>query len=349
MLRRASALCPALALFAVALPVAVAFSPSLPAPAGRFCSSGRLPIAVRPALSAPSPFTYAPGTSARSAALSLRQGLRSAKASGAPDDESLQRLVGLPGRRYIFVGGKGGVGKTSTSAATAVKFADEGLRTLVISTDPAHSLGDALATDLSSGKVTPISEQGGFLYALEVDLKEAVEEFQRIIAGLRSEETDSIAAKLGLSEMTDIFDTAPPGADELVALSKVISLVEEGEAKTALGESISFDRIVIDTAPTGHTLRLLEYPRFISRLITKVLSLKGKLGSSLDVVGQAASFLGAQLGFKAPDKETIKQGGQKLNEKAERFRDRMQVPPRPPRTPHPTSRGCLTRRRVRWA
>ena len=96
MLRRASALCPALALFAVALPVAVAFSPSLPAPAGRFCSSGRLPIAVRPALSAPSPFTYAPGTSARSAALSLRQGLRSAKASGAPYDESLQRLVGLP-------------------------------------------------------------------------------------------------------------------------------------------------------------------------------------------------------------------------------------------------------------
>ena len=87
-------------------------------------------------------------------------------------DSSLQRLVGLPGRRYILVGGKGGVGKTSTSAAIAIKLADEGLRTLVLSTDPAHSLGDALMTDLSSGKVTPVAEQGGNLYALEVDLEE---------------------------------------------------------------------------------------------------------------------------------------------------------------------------------
>ena len=87
-------------------------------------------------------------------------------------DTSLQRLVDLPGRRYILVGGKGGVGKTSTSAAIAIKLADEGLRTLVLSTDPAHSLGDALMTDLSSGKVTPVSEQGGNLYALEVDLVE---------------------------------------------------------------------------------------------------------------------------------------------------------------------------------
>ena len=87
-------------------------------------------------------------------------------------DSSLRRLVDLPGRRYILVGGKGGVGKTSTSAAIAIKFADEGLRTLVLSTDPAHSLGDALMTDLSSGKVTPVAEQGGNLYALEVDLDE---------------------------------------------------------------------------------------------------------------------------------------------------------------------------------
>jgi hypothetical protein len=87
-------------------------------------------------------------------------------------DSSLRRLAELPGRRYILVGGKGGVGKTSTSAAIAIKFADEGLRTLVLSTDPAHSLGDALMTDLSSGKVTPVAEQGGNLYALEVDLEE---------------------------------------------------------------------------------------------------------------------------------------------------------------------------------
>eukprot|EP00960_Hanusia_phi_P030407 748590-Hanusia_phi.AAC.2 len=152
-------------------------------------------------------------------------------------EESLQRLVDSKGRRYIIVGGKGGVGKTSTSAALAVKLADEGLKTLVISTDPAHSLGDALMTDLSKGKVTPVAEQGGNLYALEVDLKEAIEEFKSVIKSLKgSEEVDSIASKLGLSEITDIFDVPPPGADELVALSKIISLVEEGEAKTALGQ-----------------------------------------------------------------------------------------------------------------
>ena len=82
-------------------------------------------------------------------------GLSMAAGSG----EGLSRLVDLKGRRYILVGGKGGVGKTSTSSAIAIKLADEGLRTLVISTDPAHSLGDALMTDLSSGKVTPVAEQ----------------------------------------------------------------------------------------------------------------------------------------------------------------------------------------------
>jgi Mrp family chromosome partitioning ATPase len=107
------------------------------------------------------------------------------------EDESLQRLVDLPGRRYILVGGKGGVGKTSTSAALAVKLADEGLKTLIISTDPAHSLGDALLTDLSSGRVTPISEQGdGSLYALEVDLVQAVAEFKRVIQGLKGSDAD---------------------------------------------------------------------------------------------------------------------------------------------------------------
>ena len=208
------------------------------------------------------------------------------------EDESLQRLADLPGRRYVLVGGKGGVGKTSTSAALAVKLADEGLKTLIISTDPAHSLGDALMADLSNGRVTPIAEQGdGSLYALEVDLVQAVAEFKKIIQGLKGDGgADSISEKLGLGELTDLFDVAPPGADELVALSKIVSLVEEGQAKTALGETIEFDRVVIDTAPTGHTLRLLEYPGFLASLITKGLSLRGKIDMPFDVVGQAGKL-----------------------------------------------------------
>jgi arsenite-transporting ATPase len=247
--------------------------------------------------------------------------------SAGEEDESLQRLVDLPGRRYILVGGKGGVGKTSTSSAIAIKLADEGLKTLIISTDPAHSLGDALMTDLSSGNVTPISEQGdGSLYALEVDLVQAVAEFKRIIQGLKGDgEEDSISAKLGLGDLTDLFDVAPPGADELVALSKVISLVEEGQAKTAMGETILFDRVVIDTAPTGHTLRLLEYPGFLASLITKALSLRGKIDVPFDMVGQAGAFIASQLGIgKMPSKSDVEKGGKKLNQEAIKFRDRME-------------------------
>jgi len=247
--------------------------------------------------------------------------------STGDEDESLQRLVDLPGRRYILVGGKGGVGKTSTSSALAVKLADEGLKTLIISTDPAHSLGDALMTDLSNGNVTPISEQGdGSLYALEVDLVQAVEEFKKVIQGLKGDgASDSISAKLGLGDLTDLFDVAPPGADELVALSKVISLVEEGQAKTAFGETILFDRVVIDTAPTGHTLRLLEYPGFLASLITKGLSLRGKIDMPFDVVGQAGAFFASQLGIgKVPSKSDVEAGGRKLNDEAVKFRDRME-------------------------
>lgn len=242
------------------------------------------------------------------------------------EDESLQRLVDLPGRRYILVGGKGGVGKTSTSSALAVKLADEGLKTLIISTDPAHSLGDALMTDLSGGRVTPISEQGdGSLYALEVDLVQAVAEFKRVIQGLKGGDADSISAKLGLGDLTDLFDVAPPGADELVALSKIISLVEEGQAKTAFGDTINFDRVVIDTAPTGHTLRLLEYPGFLAALITKALSLRGKIDVPFDMVGQAGAFFAQQLGIgKAPSKADVEAGGKKISQEATKFRDRME-------------------------
>jgi len=253
-------------------------------------------------------------------------GLRGSSSSGAAEITSLEEALTLRDRKYFLVGGKGGVGKTSTSSAMALKFADEGLRTLIISTDPAHSLGDALTTDLSSGKVTPISEQGGNLYALEVDLKQAVEEFKSVIQGLKgADDPSSLAGKLGLSDLTDVFDVVPPGADELVALSKVVSLVEEGQAKTALGEVINFDRVVIDTAPTGHTLRLLEYPRFISNLITKALSLREKIDVPFDLVNQAGSFFASQLGIDMPSKEDVEKGGKKINEEATKFRNRMQL------------------------
>lgn len=191
-------------------------------------------------------------------------------------------------RRYIFFGGKGGVGKTSSAAAAAVKMADEGLVTLVISTDPAHSLGDALRVELSGGGVVKVSEG---LYAVESDTRDAVEEFRELVAALsegRGEEGwKGVANKLGLSEFGDILETIPPGADELIALVRVLNLVEKGDA------GISFDRIVIDTAPTGHTLRLLAFPDFLDSFLTQALALRRKLDSASGMVGNVTKmFLG---------------------------------------------------------
>ena len=73
------------------------------------------------------------------------------------------------GTQFVFVGGKGGVGKTSSSSAIAIALSDSGLRTLLVSTDPAHSLGDALDVNLRSGLVVPITTESN-LWALEIDV-----------------------------------------------------------------------------------------------------------------------------------------------------------------------------------
>lgn len=92
-------------------------------------------------------------------------------------DSSLSTLSSLTalmkpssdGTQFVFVGGKGGVGKTSSSSAIAIALSDAGFRTLIVSTDPAHSLGDALDVNLRSGNVVPITTENN-LWALEIDV-----------------------------------------------------------------------------------------------------------------------------------------------------------------------------------
>ena len=198
-------------------------------------------------------------------------------------------------QRLVFVGGKGGVGKTSTSSAVAVKLADSGLSTLVVSTDPAHSLGDALMQDLSGG--TPVAVNGcDNLYAMEVETTEAVARFREAVGGFRASDlglgglAEEVIGQLGLNEFADILDNTPPGLDELLALAEVLALVR-GDA-TAGGDgagdaelaSAGYDRVVFDTAPTGHTLRLLAFPAFLDNLLTKVIVLKGRLRAVLPLL-----------------------------------------------------------------
>ncbi|MEW5316453.1 MAG: hypothetical protein WDW38_007825 [Sanguina aurantia] len=180
----------------------------------------------------------------------------------ATEASCFEELASPTGRRYIMVSGKGGVGKTSLSASLAVKLAGAGLTTLVVSTDPAHSLGDSLAQDLSGGKPVLLEGTDLPLWGMEIDPSEAQEEFMSSSAS---------------SNTAGQSNTPPPGLDEAVAISKVVQFVQSQEYAR-------FDRIVFDTAPTGHTLRLLALPDFVDASLAKIIRLRKKLSSATGAV-----------------------------------------------------------------
>lgn len=154
-----------------------------------------------------------------------------------------------------MVSGKGGVGKTSLSASLAIKFARAGHTTLLVSTDPAHSLSDSLDQDVSGG--SPIQVQGiDFpLFAMEIDPEIEKENFKQFSASDSSKKAmNDIAGGFGfgMSQLTSLFeqlsdiklgellDSPPPGFDEAVAIAKVQQFVSREEFA-------KFSRIVFDT------------------------------------------------------------------------------------------------------
>lgn len=167
-----------------------------------------------------------------------------------------------PSVRLLLFGGKGGVGKTTCAAATAIDIATRhpDRRVLLISTDPAHSLGDALGMPLSH-EATSVRGAPTNLAARELDPSRVADEVRRKYAAA----VDELFTRVGASGPFDatydrsvlrgLIDLAPPGLDELAAI------VEIAEAVT--GDSPRWDLAVIDTAPTGHALRLLELPSLI--------------------------------------------------------------------------------------
>ena len=190
-------------------------------------------------------------------------------------------------RKYFMVGGKGGVGKTSLSSSLAVKFATNGHKTLVVSTDPAHSLSDSLAQNVRGGKPVEVSDTDGMLYALEIDPESAKEEFtafakQSDMSGgakqfLGSVGLGGFADSIADLKLGELLDTPPPGLDEAIAIAKVIQFTKDEKFS-------KFTRIVFDTAPTGHTLRLLSLPDFLDASIGKIVRLRQKLTSAGDAV-----------------------------------------------------------------
>ena len=144
--------------------------------------------------------------------------------------------------RVILYTGKGGVGKTSVAAATAVRCAELGQRTLVISTDAAHSLGDALDREVGESP-TEISPN---LWAQEVNaLRELESHWDRIHVYL-----STLFSSQGVNDIVAEEMASPPGMEEVASLMQIRRHKEEGR----------FDTLIVDCAPTGETLQLLAFP-----------------------------------------------------------------------------------------
>ncbi len=164
-----------------------------------------------------------------------------------------------PSPRTILYTGKGGVGKTSVAAATARACAERGLRTIVVSTDPAHSLSDSLGVDLGPSP-TPVGE---LLWAQEI---EAQREMETNWAAVQ-DWLGRLLADRGIVGVAAEELTVPPGMDELFSLLEIRRHHESGE----------YDVIIVDCAPTGETLRLLSFPDVAQWWLDKVLPWERRL------------------------------------------------------------------------
>lgn len=213
-------------------------------------------------------------------------------------------------RKYYMLGGKGGVGKTSCAASLAVKFASHGHPTIVVSTDPAHSLSDSFDQDLAGGKLVPVQGLDSPLYALEINPELSREEFRSASKDQGDKGMKNLMDSMGLGmlgeqmgdlKLGELLDTPPPGLDEALAIFKVMQFVDSQEYS-------KFTRIVFDTAPTGHTLRLLSLPDFLDASIGKMMKLKKKINS-------ATSAIKSVLGKSEPQRDA--------SDKLEQLRERM--------------------------
>ncbi|MFB6193909.1 MAG: ArsA family ATPase [Halobaculum sp.] len=210
-------------------------------------------------------------------------------------------LVTAETPEYVLYGGKGGVGKTTCSAATALASAAAGTPTLVVSTDPAHSLSDTLGVEIPAHP-SRIREDVP-LYAAEIDPEAAMED-GLFGAGVADDETIGTAGGAGGSGDVGSGDAgdAPgpfggenplgglgalggedgfnplagpmPGADEAAAMRQLLEHLDDPR----------FERVIVDTAPTGHTLRLLELPELLDSMVGKMVKLRQQFSGMMEGV-----------------------------------------------------------------
>jgi len=213
----------------------------------------------------PKPGTRAPKTRTRSPKPATRHPL--------PED--------FPATRYLFFGGKGGVGKTTAAAAAALLLLDAappGQSILLFSTDPAHSLSDSLGSEVGD-RTAEVARRGRAreaprLFAREMDAARALEEFKdkhrRVLAEIADRGTI-----LDEADINDLLSLSLPGMDEVMALFELSEIEGAGE----------FARVVVDTAPSGHTSRMLRLPEVFARWL-----------GALDVMSEKHRYMVAHFG-----------------------------------------------------
>lgn len=179
--------------------------------------------------------------------------------------------------RILLFTGKGGVGKTTTAAATALRCAEEGHRTIVLSTDPAHSLGDAFDVELGD----TATELSPMLWGQQLDAQDRMEESWEDIRGYLQE----VFRWGGVEEIEAEELTVVPGLDEIFALTDIKRYANSGE----------WDVVVVDCAPTAETIRLLSLPNVLSWWMDRLFPMGRRVSKVVSPV------MGGITGIPTPD------------------------------------------------
>ncbi|CCH59757.1 hypothetical protein TBLA_0B09400 [Henningerozyma blattae CBS 6284] len=218
-------------------------------------------------------------------------------------EPNLSSLITSSTHKWIFVGGKGGVGKTTSSCSIAIQMAlaQPNKQFLLISTDPAHNLSDAFGEKFGKDarKVTGMNN----LSCMEIDPSAALKDMNDMAVSTGSDDQSGLGDLLQGGALADLTGSIP-GIDEALSFMEVMKHIKNQERS----EGDDFDTVIFDTAPTGHTLRFLQLPTTLSKLLEKFGEITSRLGPMLNsLAGTGDVDIASKLNELKQNVEKIRQ------------------------------------------